>query len=94
MSELHVYLVEDSERHWYVAKDEEDAFTLYGDPGDPHPDRNRMNQDDEPRESVSITRLDDTQILWVRDDNDVRQERTCREWCAIEGRGFLASTVY
>ncbi len=89
---LHVFEIDDSERHWYVARDEEDAFALFCDPG------GAMNEDGATADEVSITRYDDGQLLrlWIEDENasGAATEKTCAAWIAEFGRGFMGSTVF
>lgn len=84
---LFVFLIEDSERHWYVARDIDDAWSLF---------REGPLNDGEfiEREDVEITQLADNEKVTVRDDDGHRITWRAREWAALEGRGFLASTVF
>lgn len=84
MSDKHVFLIEDGEKHWYVASDEEDAFNMYN---------NDMAGDGETIEDVSITRLDDEMALTCQDEDDGPITQTCAEWIEEVESGFLGSTV-
>ena len=82
--DLHVFLVEDSERHWVAAADEEDAMRVY---------REIINCDpEEDMDPPEVTRLDDAEDLRINDDG-VSRTKPCGEWVK-EGRGLVASTLY
>lgn len=88
---LHVFMIDDSEHHWYIATDEEDAFNQFCDPA------GAMCGGEAERDDVSITRFDDAQLLTLDIDDEncdpKRTEKTCRAWVEHFGRGFLGSTV-
>lgn len=83
---MHVFLIEDSERHHVIAEDEEDAMKVF------------VEAMGEIESEKTVTRLDDGERLVVRDDDlppeTRRVEKTCREWVEKEGRGLLCSSVF
>lgn len=82
---MHVFLIEDSERHWVVAEDEEDAMKVL------------IQTMGEPEEEKTVTRMDDSELLSIRDydakSGSQSLEKTCGEWVK-EGRGLIASSVF
>jgi hypothetical protein len=80
---MHVFLIEDGERHWVVAEDEVDARAVY---------REAMGP---PEAQQSITRMDATEVVKINDHDDGKLiSKTCAEWIKQEGRGLLASSVF
>lgn len=86
---LSVFLIEDGERHWYAARDADDAWALFN---DPHVAS--MNEDGLSRDEVKITQLADRHTLTIRDDDGRRISWFARELTALYGRGFICSTVF
>lgn len=81
--ELHVWKIQDSETHWYVARDKMDALILFD---------ADMDGDYDVNELVVTMLLDDHPLIISTDDGD-REIKTCVEWTK-EGRGLLCSTCW
>lgn len=84
--DLHVFMLEDFEKHWVIARDYDDAYAVLCE--------SNMNDDETPIDDYAITRLDDDQLLARHDEDVGRVEKVVREWVSSEGRGFFASTVF
>lgn len=84
LHKLHVYLLDDGEQWWYVAKSEVDAL-----------DQHKSQMDDpSDGEGIEIVRLPEDMLLAIYDeDTGQRIVQTCGKW-ARGGRGLIGSTVW
>lgn len=80
MSELHVF--RNQVIDWVIAASPEDADAVCVD-----------YYDDPPDDPGAWIQLPDDRVLWIIEDG-VRVEKTCAEWVAQKGRGFIASTEF
>lgn len=87
MSDLHVF--KNDVIDWVIAANLEDATRVWEEHnGSSWAD---VTGDDEPPEWIQEP---DDKVLWVRDDEGGRNEKTCAALAAELGRRFLASTEY
>lgn len=87
MGELHVF--KNDVIDWVIAASAEDATRVWEEHnGASWAD---VTGDDEAPEWVQEP---DDKVLWVRDDEGGRNEKSCEAWAAELGRSFLASTEY
>ena len=83
---LAVYRIRDEETHWVVASDEDEAVSLMVEAlldGVASADAYIKSK------CPSITRLNATDVLPIRDD----ERMTARQWIAAEGRGLIGTTA-
>lgn len=85
-TQLHVWEINDGERHLVIAESAGRAFEIAVD--------HDMLEDASKSGDYSIKQLDDETVLSVRDDDGSRETKTCEEWVKSEGRCFLSSTCY
>ena len=85
---LHLWKLDDGERHWYVASSKRETLLMHLGPLSPC-------DGDLPClvEEVEITQVSDDTVLPVRDEDDEVVNKTAREWCK-NGKGLVASTCY
>ena len=80
---LHIFLIEDSERHWVCATDEADARAVY-----------QENMGEPVHSPNKVTQMSPSYVLGVRDDDERKTtKKPCSEWVK-EGRSFIASSVF
>lgn len=86
---LHVWRVDSGgERFWIIAADEVDAIAALHEAG-------MVDEDSYPCECDVVDKLDPALELTVHnDDGGEPTRKTCAEWIAAEGRGYLAGTAY
>lgn len=88
---MRVWRIDDGENHWYAAPTEAEAIAMHCEPQSA-----RDLEDNPPTEWVVVCLPDNAPLTITFDDPGPRTKvtRTAKEWARIEGRGFLASTVY
>lgn len=85
MADLHVFT---NDAEWYVAESLEDALAAQ---------REQTGFTAEDQEPSEWGQLDDDGLLSIRVDEECAEpavSKTCREWAAEKGRGFLCSTEF
>lgn len=83
--DMEVWKVRDGEVHWVIASSRDDAMAVMRE--------SAMWEEMDSGDGAVLEALSPESVLTVNEDEE-RISRSCGEWVAAEGRGYLAGTCF